>query len=364
MAGALLTVQDLSVGFLTEQGLVRAVEGVSFDLEPGQTLGVVGESGSGKSVTAKALMNLLPSYAQVGGTVDFDGRDMFAMAANKEKHFWGVEMTMVFQDPMTSLNPVKKIGEQIAESLRVHLGRSRRDALAEAGDLLEQVGIPEPAKRLTQYPHELSGGLRQRVVIAMALACGPRLLIADEPTTALDVTVQKHILDLLDDLRRARGMAMILITHDLGVVKGRADEVMVMYAGHTMEEAPTATLFAEMHHPYTEALLETIPRIDTPSHTRLVPIPGRPPEVIDVLDGCPFAPRCRYSIARCLTDQPGLTSHGAGHLCACHAPVGTTSGTEARAANESAGTTAAGLDMGQFTRNVPVADLGQSGGEG
>ncbi|MDG2906778.1 MAG: ABC transporter ATP-binding protein [Acidimicrobiales bacterium] len=364
MAGALLTVRDLSVGFLTEQGLVRAVDGVSFDLEPGQTLGVVGESGSGKSVTAKALMNLLPSYAQVRGTVDFDGRNVFAMAANKEKHFWGVEMTMVFQDPMTSLNPVKKVGEQITESLRVHLRRSRRDALAEAGDLLEQVGIPEPGKRLTQYPHELSGGLRQRVVIAMALACGPRLLIADEPTTALDVTVQKHILDLLDDLRRARGMAMILITHDLGVVKGRADEVMVMYAGHTMEEAPTATLFAEMRHPYTEALLETIPRIDTPSHTRLVPIPGRPPEVIDVLDGCPFAPRCRYSIARCLTDQPGLTSHGAGHLCACHAPVGTPSGIQARSANESAGTTAAGLDMGQFTRNVPVADLGQSGAEG
>tara|TARA_B100001079_G_C16106580_1_gene380731 strand:+ start:13 stop:492 length:480 start_codon:yes stop_codon:yes gene_type:complete len=159
-------------------------------------------------------------------------------------------------------------------------------------------------------------------------------------------------------------MAMILITHDLGVVKGRADEVMVMYAGHTMEEAPTATLFAEMRHPYTEALLETIPRIDTPSHTRLVPIPGRPPEVIDVLDGCPFAPRCRYSIARCLTDQPGLTPHGAGHLCACHAPVGTTSGTQARSANELAGTTAAGLDMGQFTRNVPVADLGQSGAAG
>lgn len=364
VAGALLTVQDLSVGFLTEQGLVRAVEGVSFDLEPGQTLGVVGESGSGKSVTAKALMNLLPSYAQVGGTVNFDGRDVFAMAASREKHFWGVEMTMVFQDPMTSLNPVKKIGEQIAESLRVHLGRSRRDALVEAGDLLEQVGIPEPGKRLSQYPHELSGGLRQRVVIAMALACGPRLLIADEPTTALDVTVQKHILDLLDYLRRTRNMAMILITHDLGVVKGRADEVMVMYAGHTMEEAPTTTLFDEMRHPYTEALLETIPRIDTPSHTRLVPIPGRPPEVIEVLDGCPFAPRCRYSIARCLTDQPGLTSHGAGHLCACHAPVGTPSGTEARAANESAGTTAAGLDMDQFTRQVPVADLGQSGAEG
>ena len=364
MAGPLLRVQDLRVGFRTEQGKVRAVDGVSFDLEEGQTIGIVGESGSGKSVTAKALMNLLPSYAQIQGAAHFDGRDVFAMAANREKHFWGVEMTMVFQDPMTSLNPVKKVGEQIAESLRVHLKKGRRDALAEAGDLLEQVGIPEPGKRLAQYPHELSGGLRQRVVIAMALACSPRLLIADEPTTALDVTVQKHILDLLDDLRRDRDMSMVLITHDLGVVRGRADEVMVMYAGHTMEEAPTDTLFAEMRHPYTEALLETIPRIDTPSHTRLVPIPGRPPEVIDLLEGCPFAPRCRYSIAGCLTDQPGLTSHGTGHLCACHAPVGTPSGTEARAANESAGTTAAGLDMGQFTRNVPVADLGRSGGEG
>ena len=364
MAGTLLRVEDLKVGFRTEQGLVRAVDGVSFDLEAGQTLGVVGESGSGKTVTAKALMNLLPSYAHVEGTVIFGDRDVFAMAANREKHFWGVEMTMVFQDPMTSLNPVKKVGEQIAESLRVHLKKSRREAFAEAGDLLEQVGIPEPGKRLTQYPHELSGGLRQRVVIAMALACGPRLLIADEPTTALDVTVQKHILDLLDDLRRDRGMAMILITHDLGVVKGRADEIMVMYAGHTMEEAPTATLFSEMRHPYTEALLETIPKIDTPSHTRLVPIPGRPPEVIEIPDGCPFAPRCRYSTARCLTDRPGLTSHGSGHACACHAPVGTPSGSEARAANESAGTTAAGLDMAQFTRKVPVIDFAPPGAEG
>ena len=364
MAGTLLTVQDLKVGFRTEQGVVRAVDGVSFDLEAGQTIGIVGESGSGKTVTAKALMNLLPSYAQVEGTVTFGDRDVLAMAANREKHFWGVDMTMVFQDPMTSLNPVKKVGEQIAESLRVHLNKSRREALAEAGDLLEQVGIPEPGKRLTQYPHELSGGLRQRVVIAMALACGPRLLIADEPTTALDVTVQKHILDLLDDLRRDRGMAMILITHDLGVVKGRADEIMVMYAGHTMEEAPTATLFAEMRHPYTEALLETIPKIDPPSHTRLVPIPGRPPEVIEIPDGCPFAPRCRYSITRCLTDRPGLISQGVGHTCACHAPVGTPAGGEARAANESAGTTAAGLDMDQFTRKVPVIDLTPPGVDG
>ena len=252
MADSLISVEDLHVSFLTEQGSVRAVDGVSFDLEPGKSIGIVGESGSGKSVTAKTLMNLLPSYAQVEGSMKFDGRDLREIARKKEKHFWGVEMTMIFQDPMTSLNPVKRIGEQIAESLRIHMNRSRSEAMAEAGDLLEQVGIPEPAKRLRQYPHELSGGLRQRVVIAIALACGPRLLIADEPTTALDVTVQKHILDLLDDLRKERGMSMILITHDLGVVKGRTDEIMVMYGGRTMEKAPTSTLFErDGLHPYT-----------------------------------------------------------------------------------------------------------------
>ncbi len=263
MTGSLVSIEDLHVSFLTEQGSVRAVDGVSFDLEPGKSIGIVGESGSGKSVTAKTLMNLLPSYAQVKGSMKFDGRDLRDLARKKEKHFWGVEMTMIFQDPMTSLNPVKRIGEQIAESLRVHMNRSRSEAMTEAGYLLEQVGIAEPAKRLRQYPHELSGGLRQRVVIAIALACGPKLLIADEPTTALDVTVQKHILDLLDDLRKERGMSMILITHDLGVVKGRTDEIMVMYGGRTMEEAPTSALLeCEGMHPYTEALNATIPRID------------------------------------------------------------------------------------------------------
>ena len=277
MAGTLLTVQDLKVGFRTEHGFVRAVDGVSFDLEAGQTIGIVGESGSGKTVTAKALMNLLPSYAQIEGTVSFDDRDVLAMAANREKHFWGVDMTMVFQDPMTSLNPVKKVGEQIAESLRVHLNKSRREALAEAGDLLEQVGIPEPGKRLTQYPHELSGGLRQRVVIAMALACGPRLLIADEPTTALDVTVQKHILDLLDDLRRDRGMAMILITHDRGVVKGRADEIMVMYAGHTMEEAPRPPCSPRCATPTPRPSWRPFPRSTPPATPDWCPSQDGPP---------------------------------------------------------------------------------------
>ncbi len=344
----LLSVSDLRVGFATERGLVRAVDGVSFDLPPGRTLGIVGESGSGKSVTARTLMNLLPSYARVEGEVSFDGRDVRAMASQGERHFWGVEMTMVFQDPMTSLNPVKRVGEQVAESLRVHLRRSRKEAAEEAGDLLEQVGVPEPRRRLGQYPHELSGGLRQRVVIAMALACSPRLLIADEPTTALDVTVQKHILDLLDELREERGMAMILITHDLGVVKGRADQIMVMYAGRTMEQADTATLFSQMRHPYTEALLETIPRIDMPSHTRLVPIPGMPPDLIDVPAGCPFAPRCRSCSDACMQVRPDLEEHGPGHVCACHGPVGTEDGSAAREANERAGTSPAGLDMGAF----------------
>jgi len=361
MVGPLLTVADLRVGFRAEQGVVRAVDGVSFDLEPGKSIGIVGESGSGKTVTAKALMNLLPSYAQVEGTVTFDSRDVFAMAAKREKHFWGVEMTMIFQDPMTSLNPVKKIGEQIAEPLRVHLSRGRREALAEAGDLLEQVGIPEAGKRLTQYPHELSGGLRQRVVIAMALACGPRLLIADEPTTALDVTVQKHILDLLDDLRRDRGMSMILITHDLGVVKGRADEIMVMYAGHTVEEAPTDTLFAEMRHPYTEALIETIPKINSASHTRLVPIPGQPPVTTSPPTGCPFADRCRYTTDRCVTQGPPLTPLGDDHQVACHTPVGTPAAAAALVANAARGHTATGLEIHQS--GVPVGAVVDGPGE-
>ncbi len=320
--GPLLSVRDLGVTFRTPDGDVRAVDGVSFDLAEGRTLGIVGESGSGKSVTAKALMNLLPSYADVEGTITFDGRDVRALATARERHFWGVELTMVFQDPMTSLNPVKRIGEQIAECLRVHLGRSRRDASAAALDLLERVGIPEPRKRLRQYPHELSGGLRQRVVIAMALACGPRLLIADEPTTALDVTVQKHILDLLDDLRRERGMSMVLITHDLGVVKGRADDVMVMYGGRTMEHAASGPLFTAMRHPYTSALLETIPRIDAAAHARLVPIAGRPPNPSELGPWCPFAPRCGSRVEACTVEAPPLVDDGTGHRSACFAPLG------------------------------------------
>ena len=269
------------------------------------------------------------------------------MSAANTKHFFGVQMTMVFQDPMTSLNPVKKVGEQIAETLRYHLGRPRGDALDEAEDLLDQVGIPEPARRVSQYPHELSGGLRQRVVIAMALACQPRLLIADEPTTAVDVTVQKHLLDLLDRLRRDRGMAMILITHDLGVAHGRADDVAVMYAGRIVETADAHTLFLDMRHPYTEALLRSIPRIDDPVHHRLDPIPGRPPELINPPEACAFAPRCLYAQAGCLDGVPELSGLVGLHRFACLHPTGTERGVAALAANRTAGTTPAGLDLSE-----------------
>lgn len=341
----LLEVRDLRVRFPTPAGVVRAVDGVSFNLWPGQTLGIVGESGSGKSVTARTLMNLLPRTARVDGEVLYEGRDVRALAAAGAKHFWGVEMTMVFQDPMTSLNPVKKVGEQIAEVLRYHLGRSRGEALAEAADLLGQVGIPEPARRVAQYPHELSGGLRQRVVIAMALACRPRLLIADEPTTAVDVTVQKHLLDLLDRLRAEREMAMILITHDLGVAKGRTDDVAVMYAGRIVELADTVSLFADMRHPYTEALLRSIPRIDDPSGHRLDPIGGRPPDLIDPPERCRFADRCRYAQPDCLEAVPEFAGLEGLHRFSCNHPVGTDRGRAALAANQAAGRNATGLSL-------------------
>ena len=341
----LLSVRDLQVRFPTERGTVNAVNGVSFDLEEGKTLAIVGESGSGKSVTAKTLMNLLPRTAQVSGEVIYDGRDVRALAEAGTKHFFGVKMTMVFQDPMTSLNPVKKVGEQIAETLRYHLGRHRREALREAEDLLHQVGVPEPGRRVGQYPHELSGGLRQRVVIAMALACQPRLLIADEPTTAVDVTVQKHLLDLLDRLRAERGMAMILITHDLGVAHGRADEVAVMYAGRVVELADARTLFEDMRHPYTEALLRSIPRIDDPVHYRLDPIPGRPPQSINPEDECSYAPRCIYAQSDCLEGTPELSGLVGLHRFACGHPTGTERGQEALKVNRAAGRTATGLEI-------------------
>ena len=271
---ALLEVEDLSVTFETPSGPVRAVSNVSFSVDRGATLGIVGESGSGKSVTVKSLMNLLPGSARVTGSATYDGLDVFNLDKSRRKHFYGVDIAMVFQNPMTSLNPVKRIAEQLTEGMRYHRALSRSAARDRALELLELVRIPEPKQRLRQYPHELSGGMRQRVVIAMALANDPKLLIADEPTTALDVTVQREILDLLDSLCDDLNMAMVLITHDLGVVRDRADEVVVMYKGRAVETAATADLFAAPGHRYTEALLGSVLDLSMPKGTRLDPIPN------------------------------------------------------------------------------------------
>jgi peptide/nickel transport system ATP-binding protein len=306
---ALLEVVDLKTHFSTERGLVRAVDGVSFSLDEGKTLGVVGESGSGKSVLSRSIMNLLQKRGVTrSGKVMFDGVETTALSLKESRKLYGTGMAMIFQDPMTSLNPVVKIGRQITESLRLHFDMNKEFARDTAEELLRSVGIPEPAQRLNEYPHQLSGGMRQRVVIAIALACGPKLLFADEPTTALDVTVQKQILNLLERQQSERKMAMILVTHDLGVVAGRADEIMVMYAGQAVEKAPTGTLFASMRHPYTAALLNSIPKTSDPSHTRLEAIPGRPPQLINPPPGCRFAARCSYASEQCIAEQPPIVA--------------------------------------------------------
>lgn len=344
-AGPLLRVENLHTHFNTPRGVLRAVDGVSFTLANGETLGIAGESGSGKSALVRSIMDLTPPNARRSGKVIFDGRDMIDMPAWEARHFWGPQMAMVFQDPMTSLNPVKRIGAQLTESMRHHLGLSRRAACDRAVDLLNQVRIPEPKRRLDQFPHELSGGMRQRVTIAIALACEPRLLIADEPTTALDVTVQKQILELLASLQEARQMAMILITHDLGVIAGYADRVAVMYAGQIMEEAPTLTLFDEVRHPYTQALLKSIPRIEEASHVRLEAISGRPPDMTRPTAGCRFAPRCRYAQDICLSEPPTLVHDGDGHGFRCSFPVGTAQGESALEENLGRRRSAAGLPL-------------------
>jgi oligopeptide/dipeptide ABC transporter ATP-binding protein len=323
-AEPLLDVRDLRTGFLTPAGEVKAVEGVSFTLNRGRTLGVVGESGSGKTVLSRSIMRLLPKGTAVStGQIYFNGTDIMLLPLKRMREMWGPEMAMIFQDPMTSLNPVMKVGKQIMEGLRVHLGMSKNDARENALALMREVAIPEPEKRLDEFPHELSGGMRQRVVIATALACGPRLLFADEPTTALDVTVQGQILDLLGRERADRNMAMILVTHDLGVVAGRTDEIAVMYAGRIVEKAPTWSLFRNKKMPYTEALVNSIPKIDYPSHTRLEVIPGRPPNLLNPPVGCKFAPRCKYVRDKCLDEEPPLIEASTpGHVYRCWFPVG------------------------------------------
>jgi len=309
--GPLLEVRDVVTHFKTARGLVRAVDGVSFSLERGKTLGIVGESGSGKSVLSKSVMGLLPKRNVVrGGSIKFEGQEIGSASPKDMERYWGTEMSMVFQDPMTALNPVMRVGKQITESLRYHLDVSRQYAQETALALLESVGIPEPRRRMREYSFQLSGGMRQRVMLAIALACGPKMLFADEPTTALDVTVQAQILDLLQTQQRDRFMAMILVTHDLGVVAGRADDIAVMYAGRIVEKAPARTLFTQMRHPYTEALLKCRPTLGlgkTVREDQRIPvIAGEAPDLSARSQGCAFEPRCVDRMKICCERAPEI----------------------------------------------------------
>jgi oligopeptide/dipeptide ABC transporter ATP-binding protein len=316
---ALLEVNDLCTHFFTREGVVRAVDGVSFTVDKGHTLGIVGESGCGKSVTALSIMGLIPKPPAriVGGEVMFEGRDLAKAPDRELESLRGNEIAMIFQDPMTSLNPTLKIGTQITETMRRHLGVSNDDARKRAAELLEEVGIPNARARLDDYPHRFSGGMRQRVMIAIALSCNPKLLIADEPTTALDVTIQAQILDLLDELEREHEMALIIITHDMGVVAEVAEEIVVMYAGQVVERAPAAELFDRPEHPYTEALLGALPQIEGEGirEGRLTTIAGRPPSLVDPPPACRFAPRCRYADLgdSCTEREPKLRELRPGH---------------------------------------------------
>ena len=319
----LLVVNNLATTFTTSAGPLPAVGGVSFDLNKNETLGIVGESGSGKTVLARTIMGLQPrTNVTVTGSVLLNGHEMVGTSEMEKRKFWGTEVAMVFQDPMTSLNPVMRIGKQIDETLRVRLGMSREDAKAKAIELLELVGIPSPAQRYGAFPGQLSGGMRQRVVIATALACSPKLLMADEPTTGLDVTIQAKILNLLEDLKEKFHMSVVLITHDLGVVATRTSRIVVMYAGRIVEMGTTREVFTNHRMPYTRALLESSPKVSNPSHTRLVTIPGRPPNLLKLNQGCSFAPRCAYATDQCHQQRPELQSaEEPGHSFACWNPL-------------------------------------------
>ena len=328
--GVLLSIENIAVDLPTPRGNLRAVDGVDLRLGGGRTLGIVGESGCGKTMLSRAILQLLPKKAKLSGRVMFDGRDLISLAPEKLRKLRGRELAVVFQDPMTSLNPVLTIGTQLIETLQEHLELDANTAKKRSVELLAAVGIPAPEQRLMQYPHQLSGGMRQRVAIAIALSCEPKLLIADEPTTALDVTIQAQILDLLAREQRRRQMAMILITHDLGVVAGRTDEVAVMYAGRVVERAPTPALFKKMRMPYTEALLAAIPKIDAAPHTLLPAISGRPPDPTRPIKGCSFSPRCRYAAGPCHAEKPPLAAaESPAHQYACFHPIVTAAGVPA-----------------------------------
>jgi oligopeptide/dipeptide ABC transporter ATP-binding protein len=329
----LLSVEDLRVEFTTARGTVYAVNGVSFDVAAGETLGLVGESGCGKSVTSMALLGILARNGRVaGGRAVFEGRDLLGLKDSQLRGIRGREIAMIFQDPMTSLNPVLTIGRQIREVLQQHFDLGRDEAVRRAGDLLERVGIPSPELRLKDYPHQFSGGMRQRAMIAMALACEPKLLIADEPTTALDVTIQAQILDLLRELVAERDTALILITHDLGVVAGMCERVSVMYGGMIVEAASADQLFARPRHPYTLGLLQSVPRLDATRKSRLQPIEGQPRDMLTAPSACPFQPRCRYEVEQSRLEVPPLHQVEPGHWVACFNPVPEDAWAEQRAA--------------------------------
>ena len=313
----LLSVNKLKTHFLTPEGVIRAVDDVSFKIDKGKVLGLVGESGCGKSVTALSLMRLIPQPGRIiSGEIFFDGRDLLKLGNEEIRKLRGNRMAMVFQDPMTSLNPVFTIGNQISEIFRVHKGLKRSEAMNKAQFLLQRVGIPDPLRRIKEYPHQLSGGMKQRVMIAMAISCEPSLIIADEPTTALDVTIQAQILRLLRELIETSNTALILISHDLGVIAEMADEVAIMYAGKIVEYANTADLFAAPLHPYTIGLLQSIPRGEE-KKKRLQTIEGSVPRLTDLPEGCMFNPRCKYVVEQCRRDEPELVDAGGGHLVRC-----------------------------------------------
>jgi len=318
-AGPVLDVRGLTTNFYTEDGVVRAVRDVSFTVMPGETLGVVGESGCGKSITGLSVMRLVPDPPGRidAGAVLLEGRDLLGLSEAEMRDVRGRKLSMIFQDPMTSLNPVLTIGRQIGESLRRHLGLTRAQARARSIELLKMVGIPHAGQRVDEFPHQFSGGMRQRVMIAIALACNPRLVIADEPTTALDVTIQAQILELMKSLQAEHDSGLVMITHSMGVVAGMADRVQVMYAGSIVETATTAEIFANPRHPYTVGLMQSIPRLDARDKARLQPIGGLPPELIDPPDACPFAPRCTYARPACLEARPPLQAVTAEHASAC-----------------------------------------------
>ena len=315
----LLEVKDLTTYFFIGAGVVRAVDGVSYDVREGETVALVGESGCGKTVSALSVMRLVaaPAGRIVSGQVLFKGRDLLALDEEGMRRVRGKEIGMVFQEPMTSLNPVLSIGRQLTETVEIHLGMTPAQARERAVELLGLVGIPDPARRLAQYPHQFSGGMRQRIMVAMALSCNPSLILADEPTTALDVTIQAQILELMKDLSRRLGVAMLIITHNLGVVARYADRVNVMYAGKIIERGTAREIYANPRHPYTLGLLRSVPRLDEPRKSKLNPIEGQPPDLMRLPEGCAFSPRCRYAVDRCTSDVPPLLPVGDGHDAAC-----------------------------------------------